>query len=131
MKPKNSTPRLRRAKPKSRARDPEAREDQRCLELVRRCLRLATQLPGTDRTDDLRAATEQMLLASMVSLTAATAAVEWRKRLLKDPRLLATVLNALTRLHAEVGKSRTTSGEPREILTLEGNNQLTKKLNLM
>ena len=124
----------------SRARgkpDPEARlareleEDGRCVEEVRRWLRVAEGLTEVERGAGLRAVAEQLLLARIVALVVAVDPEELRAKLRKDPRLLTALLNAFIRLSGNLRKDQAAAEEPLEAITPEGNEDLTDRLKLL
>ncbi len=124
----------------SRARgkpDPEARlareleEDGRCVEEVRRWLRVAEGLTESERGAGLRAVAEQLLLARIVALVVAVDPEELRAKLRKDPRLLTALLNAFIRLSGNLRKDQAAAEEPLEAITPAGNEDLTERLKLL
>jgi hypothetical protein len=130
MKTKSKTKNPSAKKQAQRTLGREEREDRRCLDQVDRWLRVADKLPAAKRRASLRVATEQVLLASMVSLVASADAEKLRAKLRKDPQLLATVLNAFIRLSANLQKQEAPAKKG-EALTAEGNDEITKNMNLM
>lgn len=127
-KSKTKTPSAKKRAQSTRGR--EDREDRHCLAQVERWLRVADKMPDAKRQVSLRVATEQVLLASMVSLVASAEGEKLRAKLRKDPQLLATVLNAFIRLSANLQKHEAPT-EKAEAITAEGNEEITKNMNLM